>query len=149
MSAWTRGGYLTVTGVLVGGAATAAGRAGLAPAADLALGAGAAWLLQGVSYWWLAGALERSGRAVRPWASGIALRLGGVAVLAVAGGAPELSRRELLIVYLLTLVALLLLEAVWLARGAARSRAGRGAAPGRGAEEMERSERDSRRPDRG
>lgn len=120
MSPWTRGGYLAATAAVVGGGVVVAERAGLAAVSDLALGAGAAWLLQGVSYWWLAGALGRAARAVRPWVAGIALRLGGLAVLAVAGGAPELSRRELLIAYLLTLVALLLLEAAWLARGGAR-----------------------------
>ena len=84
-------------------------------AAPVVLGAGAAWIVQAVSFWLLAGGLERGDRITRVWVTGMAGRFGAgilVWVLAALAGKPT---RVLMIAYGMALVVFLLLEAGWLA----------------------------------
>lgn len=116
MTIWSREGYLAVTAALgASGAATAFVVARGAPAA-VAAGIAAAWVLQAPSFWRLAGAIGRNEDATRDWLGGIGLRLGGLALLAAAGGGPAWPRRDLALAYVATLLAYLLMEAVWLFR---------------------------------
>jgi len=107
-------GYLLVTLLLCVGGAVAA-IVGGHPVLAVVAGVGTAWLVQAVSFWFLAGGLERGEVVTRMWVAGIAGRLGvGILlwVLAALAGAPT---RVLMIAYGMTLVAFLLLEAGWLA----------------------------------
>jgi hypothetical protein len=109
-----RAGYLAVT-LVVAAAGTVATAIGGRPVLSVAVGVSAAWIVQAVSFWVLAGGLERGDRITRVWLAGIAGRFGaGVLVWALAAlaGAPT---RELMIAYGMALVAFLLLEAGWLA----------------------------------
>ena len=109
-----RTGYLLVTFLLCVGGAVAA-IVGGHPALAVVAGVGTAWIVQAVSFWFLAGGLERGEVVTRMWVAGIAGRLGvGILlwVLAALAGAPT---RVLMIAYGMALVAFLLLEAGWLA----------------------------------
>ena len=109
-----RAGYLAVT-LIVAAAGTAASAIGGHPVLPVATGVSAAWIVQAVSFWALAGGLESGDRVMRVWMAGIAGRFGaGVLVWALAAlaGAPT---RALMIAYGMALVAFLLLEAGWLA----------------------------------
>jgi hypothetical protein len=81
----------------------------------VALGVGAAWAVQAISFWALARGLDAGEPVARIWIVGIAGRFfTGVAVWALSAlaGAPT---RALMIAYGMSLVAFLLLEAGWLA----------------------------------
>lgn len=109
-----RAGYLAVTLALVAAGIVAA-VAGGKPAWEVTLGAGAAWVVQAISFWALAGGLAAGGPVARIWAAGIAGRFfAGVLLWALAAfaGAPT---RALMIAYGMALVAFLLVEAGWLA----------------------------------
>ena len=109
-----RAGYLGVT-LALAAAGTLAAIASGKPAWQVTLGAGAAWVVQAVSFWALAGGLAAGGPVARIWIAGIAGRFfAGVLVwgLAALAGAPT---RALMIAYGMALVAFLLLEAGWLA----------------------------------
>lgn len=109
-----RAGYLWVT-LAVGAAGSVAAIAGAYPALPVVLGAGAAWIVQAVSFWLLAGGLASGDPVTRIWITGMASRFGiGVLVWALAAlaGAPT---RVLMITYGMALVVFLLLEAGWLA----------------------------------
>jgi hypothetical protein len=109
-----RSGYLWVTLALAAGGVVAAILGGH-PTAPVAAGVAIAWIVQAVSFWYLAGGLESGERIIRVWVTGMASRFGaGVLVwgLATLAGAPT---RALMISYGLALVAFLLLEAGWLA----------------------------------
>lgn len=113
--------YVAVT-FLLAAAGTAAAIAGGRPSLPLVVGVGAAWLVQAVSFWGLAGGLRTGARVMGFWIAGIAARVGtGVALWALAAlaGAPT---RTMMIGYGLALVAFLLLEAAWLAVATADSR---------------------------
>lgn len=116
MSPWSRTGYLLATAAVTvaGGLAAAALDAG----SPRAIGAGlsVAWVLQGPSFWRLAGTLARGEPAVRDWVGGIALRLGGFGVVVAAGAATGLAARDAAVAYVAALLAYLALEAVWLLR---------------------------------
>ena len=109
-----RAGYLAVT-LALAVAGIVAAIAGGRPAWQVTLGAGAAWVVQAISFWMLAGGLAAGAHVARIWIAGIAGRFfAGVLVWALAAlaGAPT---RALMIAYGMTLVAFLLLEAGWLA----------------------------------
>jgi len=109
-----RTGYLAVT-LALSAAGIAAAIAGGKPAWQVTLGVSAAWVVQTISFWALAGGLAAGERVARIWIAGIAGRfLAGVLVwvLAALAGAPT---RALMIAYGMALVAFLLLEAGWLA----------------------------------
>lgn len=118
-----RAGYLAVTLLLVVATAVAAAVGGR-PVVPIGTGAGIAWVVQGVSFWPLAGRLERGETAVRLWVAGIAARFGvGVLVWALAAlaGAPT---RELMVAYGLALAVFLIVEAAWLAVATSNSTPG-------------------------
>ncbi len=109
-----RGAYLLVTLLLCVVGAVAA-IVGGHPALSVVTGAGVAWIVQAVSYWFLAGGLERGEAVMRMWVTGIAGRFGAgilLWVLAALAGAPT---QVLMIAYGMALVAFVLLEAGWLA----------------------------------
>lgn len=109
-----RAGYLAVTLVLAA-AGIAAAIVGGKPAWQVTLGAGAAWVVQAISFWALAGGLAAGEPVARIWIAGIAGRFiagGLVWGLAALAGAPT---RAMMIAYGMALVAFLLLEAGWLA----------------------------------
>lgn len=116
MTLRSRGGYVAVTGVLAAVAAAAAFAGGRDAPVATAVGLGTAWALQAPSFWRLAAAVEHGRSATRDWLGGIALRLGGLALLAVVGGGPGWPRRELALSYVAALLVFLLLETVWLYR---------------------------------
>ncbi len=106
--------YLLVTLVLAG-SGTAASVVGGSSAWAVTTGCGAAWAVQGLAFWFLAGALQARRPVARVWIAGMAGRAGaGVLVwlLAALAGAPT---KELMVAYGLALVVFLLLEAGWLA----------------------------------
>lgn len=107
--------YLVATGLaaLVGWALAtrAAGWRG----GDVAVGLGAAWAVQAVSFWKLAGTLWSGGDALRTWVAGIAARAGGLAVVWAAARAAGRDGPDLVGSYALALVVFLLAEAGWLA----------------------------------
>ncbi len=108
-----RGGYLLVT-LLVCVAGAVAAIVGGHPALAVVTGAGVAWMVQAVSFWLLAGGLERGEVVTRMWVAGIAGRFGAgilLWVLAALAGAPT---QALMIAYGMALVAFVLLEAGWL-----------------------------------
>lgn len=70
--------------------------------------------------WALFGRLRRGREAVRAWAAGIAARLGGLAVLAVAAGPAGWPLVTVLVAYGSAVVALLMLEVFWLWMGRGR-----------------------------
>lgn len=71
--------------------------------------------MQGGAYWTLAGRLARGEEVLRVWAAGIAARVAGVAVLAVAAGPASWPAVTLLVAYGSAVVAGLVLEVLWLA----------------------------------
>jgi hypothetical protein len=108
-----RSGYLAVTLLLATGGLAAAGVGGF-DVFPVAVGLGAAWVVQAISFWLLAGALERGEMVMRVWTAGIASRLGGMALLWVLARLAGGPTREPVIAYAFALVAFLLLEAGWL-----------------------------------
>lgn len=114
MSPSGRGGYLAVSALL----ALAAGLAMVAgPGSDPAstvVGLGSAWVVQAPAWWFLAGDLAGGRRATRSWVAGMAARLGGLVVLAVAAGPGGLDRPTTLIAYAGAMLGFLTLEAFWL-----------------------------------
>lgn len=114
MRPWSRHAYLAATAALAGSGAAASIALELGRPAAVVAGIGAAWVLQAPSFWKLAAALEEGGPVTRTWVAGMAARLGGLAVLAVAGARPELPRADLLLAYLSAVLVFLGLEAVWL-----------------------------------
>ncbi len=109
-----RAGYLAVT-LALAAAGIVAAIAGGKPVLQVTLGASAAWVVQAISFWALAGKLAAGGPVARIWIAGIAGRFfAGVLVWALAAlaGTPT---RALMIAYGMALVAFLLLEAGWLA----------------------------------
>lgn len=118
---WSRPGYLAVTaGLLLAGTWVAA-ELRFADPAELALAVALAWALQVPFFWRLASHLERGERVMGTWVGGMAVRLGGVPLLAVIGADAGFSRSRLLIAYLTALVGLLLLEVLWLQGRSVRS----------------------------
>lgn len=109
--------YLLVTAVLGAVGVWVAHTMGLAPAGAMALGVGAAWLIQAVAFWTLVGALATGRRVIPIWVGGMLARAGGIAVLWVAAQAGQLSSRDLLFSYVFAILAFLLVEAAWLAIG--------------------------------
>lgn len=109
-----RGGYLGVSALLalVAGPVLVAG-AGSDPAST-AVGLGSAWVVQAPAWWFLAGDLARGRRVTRSWVAGMAARVGGVVVLAVAAGPGGLDRATTLVAYAGALLGFLTLEAFWL-----------------------------------
>lgn len=114
MSAWSRASYLAATAILTAVGAAAAPAIGAGSPAAVAAGLVTAWALQAPSFWRLAGTLARGEPAVRDWVAGMALRLGGLGVVAAAGSATGLSARDTAVAYVAALLVHLALEAVWL-----------------------------------
>lgn len=109
-----RAGYLGLT-LAIAAAGVVAATAGGHPRLPAMFGAGSAWVVQAISFWALAGGLQRGENIARVWIAGIAGRFGaGVLIwgLAALAGAPT---RTLMIAYGMALVVFLLLEAGWLA----------------------------------
>lgn len=113
---WSRAAYLVVTGVLTVAGGTAAAALGWGSPEAVAAGLAMAWLLQAPSFWRLAGRLARREPAVRDWVGGMALRLGGLALIAVVDATTALPGRDAALAYVAALLAHLGLEAVWLFR---------------------------------
>lgn len=104
-------------------AAAAAARAALASAPADAATAGlvAAWAVQAGAYWTLAGRLVRGRRALRAWIGGVAARIAGLAVLAVAAGPAGWPMAAVLVAYGAGVVAGLMLEVLWLWKATGRA----------------------------
>lgn len=119
-------GYLALCGVLAAGVAATAAAAGLGDARSVGVALGLAWVLQAPAFWLLDRALDRQERVVPIWVGGMGVRLGGLAVAAVAGGRPGWERVDMVLAYAVAMVLFLTLEAVWLYRG----RGGAGRRPG-------------------
>ncbi len=116
-------GYALATLVLIAAAlALAVGRWSL-DGRSLAAGALAAWIVQVASFWRLVATLAAGRNALRVWISGIAARVGGLVVAAVAAAATSVGD-ELPLAYGVTLMILLLMEAVWLSRCRWQTRSG-------------------------
>lgn len=77
-------------------------------------GLATAWAVQAGAYGALAGRLSRGEDALRAWAGGIAARIAGVAVLAVAAGPAGWPTATLLVAYGAAIVVGLMLEVLWL-----------------------------------
>lgn len=88
-------------------------------AAAVTAGVATAWAVQAGAYWTLAGRLSEGGDALRTWAAGVAARIAGVAVLAVAAGPAGWRTATLLVAYGAAIVAGLMLEVLWLWMGQA------------------------------
>lgn len=116
MRLWSRPAYVAVTGVVTAAGALTAAAAGVGERGAVAAGSATAWVLQAPSFWRLAGTLARGERAVRDWVGGMALRLGGLALIAVVGAATGLAGRDAALAYVAALLVHLGLEAVWLVR---------------------------------
>lgn len=116
MRLWSRAGYLAATAALTVAGGLGAGALDAGSPRAVAAGLAMAWALQAPSFWRLAGAIARGERAVRDWAGGIALRLGGFGVIVAAGAATGLPTRDAAVAYVAALLAYLALEAVWLLR---------------------------------
>lgn len=110
-------GYLALCGVLAAGVAATAAAAGLGDVRSVAVALGLAWVLQAPAFWLLDRALDRQERVVPIWVGGMGVRLGGLAVAAVAGGRPGWERVDMVLAYAVAMVLFLTLEAVWLYRG--------------------------------
>lgn len=110
-------GYLALCGVLAGGVGATAAAVGLGDARSVAVALGLAWVLQSPAFWLLDRALERQERVVSIWVGGMGVRLGGLAVAAVAGGRPGWERVDMVLAYAVVMVLFLMLEALWLYRG--------------------------------
>lgn len=116
MRLWSRTAYLGVTGALsVVAGATAAGLE-VGSSWAVAAGLATAWVLQAPSFWWLAGTLARGEAVLREWVAGMALRLGGLAVIAAVGATTGLPAADAAIAYVGALLVHLGLEVVWLFR---------------------------------
>lgn len=109
-----RKAYLLVTAVLAAAAGLALVAGVGSDARPTAIGLGSAWLVQAPAWWFLAGDLGGGRNATRSWIAGMAARLGGIAVLAVAAGPAELDRSATLLAYAGAMVGFLTLEAFWL-----------------------------------
>lgn len=118
MTAGSRIGYLALCAALAAAGWATASSAGVGDARSVGAGLGLAWVLQAAAFWLLVRALERQERVVRVWVGGMGVRLGGLAVVAVAGGRGGWDRADMVLAYALALVLFLILEAVWLYRGA-------------------------------
>lgn len=81
--------------------------------------------MQAGAFWTLAGRLERGGPALRAWAGGLAARIAGLAVLAVAAGTAGWPLATTAIAYGAAVVAGLMLEVLWLWKGRAGDPTGR------------------------
>ena len=116
-------GYALATlGLVATGLVLAAGRPAL-DVSTLAAGVLAAWIVQVVSFWRLVATLAAGRNALRVWIGGIAARVGGLVVAAVAAVSTSVGS-DLPLGYGLTLVILLLVEAVWLSRCRWQTRSG-------------------------
>ena len=114
MTVTGRLGYVAVAALLgLSGGAAAAG-AGPIPTTEAVVGVGSAWVLQSATWWPLSGDLAAGRSATRSWIGGIAARLGGLAVLAVAAGPTGLERGATLLAYAGAALTFLTLEAFWL-----------------------------------
>lgn len=108
-------GYALATmGLVAIGLGLAVRRPGVDTSA-LVAGAAAAWVVQVASFWRLVMTLAGGRNALRVWIGGIAARIGGLVVAAVAAANTSLGR-EMPLSYGVALVILLLVEAVWLSR---------------------------------
>ncbi|MDX1579630.1 MAG: hypothetical protein R3266_14185 [Gemmatimonadota bacterium] len=107
-------GYVAVIALvgLAGGGAAAG--VGPLPTTEVVVGAGSAWVVQAATWWPLSGDLAAGRSATRSWIGGIAARLGGLAVLAVAAGPTGLERGTTLLAYAGAALTFLTLEAIWL-----------------------------------
>lgn len=114
MRTWSRTSYLAATAALTAAGATTAAARGWGSTEAVVAGLGTAWLLQAPSFWRLAGRLARNEPAVRDWVGGMALRLGGLALIAVVDATTGLPGRDAAVAYVAALLAHLGLEAVWL-----------------------------------
>lgn len=109
-----RAAYVSVT-LLLSLVGWLAARAGGLDAAAVGVGVGAAWLIQAVSFWLLAGGLARGENVWTVWTGGIAARLGGLGAVWALGRVAGAATRDLVLAFVFALVAFLLLEAGWLA----------------------------------
>lgn len=110
------------TGLLVVCGVGAAVGSGQGDAASVGLGAGAAWAVQGASFWPLAEALRRGRPALRIWVAGMTARGAGLAAVALAFPRMGLERRDGALTYALGLLVLLWSEGLWLWKGGAVTR---------------------------
>lgn len=116
MKPWSRTTYLVVTALLALAGVLATRAGDFADGTAVVAGLGTAWALQAVSFWKLAGELSRGRNATRAWVGGMALRLGGLGLLAVAAGPAGWARVDLVLSYAVALLVYLPLEALWLWR---------------------------------
>lgn len=117
--------YVSVTLLVTAAGAWAAARAELGQPGAVGAGAGAAWAIQAAAVWALVGKLDAGRPVLRVWVAGMGARLGGLALVFVAGATTALPTGDLLLAYGVEILALLLLEAAWLAwRGTPGVRAG-------------------------
>jgi hypothetical protein len=124
-SSWASAtGYALATLALVAiGLGLAVRRPGL-DTSTVTAGALAAWIVQAASFWRLVASLAAGRNALRVWIGGIAARVGGFVVAAVAAASTSVGN-ELPLAYGVTLVILLLVEAVWLSRSRWQTVSGR------------------------
>lgn len=80
-----------------------------------------AWTVQAGAYWTLAGRLVEGEPALRAWVVGVAARIAGAAVLAVAAGPAGWRMMRVLVAYGLAVVAGLMLEVLWLWKATGRT----------------------------
>ena len=113
----SRVAYLAVAAGLGAGASVAARGLGLADMEAVVLGVGTAWVVQAAAFWTLHRALTTRRRVIPIWVAGMVSRAGAIAVLWVAARAAQLSSRDLLVSYVIAILAFLILEAAWLAIG--------------------------------
>ncbi len=112
---WERpGGYAVASLVLcLAGAAVVTRLDALTPGTAI-VGALAAWAIQAIAVWRVVEALDEGRSVLRPWATGIGARVGGLAAAFVASFLSESVGEGLALAYGGALLILLLLEAVWL-----------------------------------
>jgi len=132
VSARTRLAYLACTLLVAAVGVVATGLAG-GPERAAATGAALAWLVQAPAAWALTSGLRAGRKVTGRWAAGLAARLAGIGLAALAAPALGAGRRATMMAYGAAMVAFLLLEAGWLWRSssAPSGSAGRpGAGPG-------------------
>lgn len=108
-------GYLASTLALLVAGSAVVRVAGPARAGLLIAGGLVAWLIQAPAYWVLLDRLERGVDATRPWLAGMAARIGGFALLAVASWITRLPLGSMAVSYAIAMIVFLIVEAAWLA----------------------------------
>ena len=118
---WGPAGHALVTGGLaVAGAG--AGAAWGAPPVEAWTGVSLAWAIQVVAVWRLQAAVAGGRAATRAWVGGMAARLAGLGVVAVAAWSTALDGAAMAVAYVAAVIPLLWLEGLWLHRSVTPAR---------------------------